>query len=104
MSKFGMYVKFTAQPGKRDALVEILLNAAKSMENVDDCEIYVVNVSEIDSETIWVTEVWSSKEAHQKSLTFEGAKEMIAQAKPLITAIEAINIMPLGGKGIENML
>lgn len=104
MSKFGLYVKFTAQTGKRDALVDILLNAAAAMENTEGCEIYVVNVSESEPETIWVTEVWSSAEAQQKSLALEGSKEIIAQAKPFIAAIEAINIIPLGGKGMKNML
>lgn len=35
MSKYGMYAKFTAQPGKRDALAEILLESAAAAETVE---------------------------------------------------------------------
>ncbi|MCM2533898.1 hypothetical protein NDK43_17910 [Neobacillus pocheonensis] len=48
MSKFGMYVKFTAQSGKRDELTAVLLDAAASMENVHDYEIYLVNISDTE--------------------------------------------------------
>lgn len=36
MSKFGLYNKFLVKEGERDTLVDILLEAAESMENLDE--------------------------------------------------------------------
>lgn len=68
VDKFGMYAKFTAKPGERDQLADILLEAAAGAGDVPDCELYVVNVSETEPDTVWVTEVWSSAEAPAASL------------------------------------
>ena len=100
MSKFGLYGKITTHPGQRDALVAVLLDAAALMQHVSGCELYVVNVSPTEPEVIWVTEVWSSAEAHQASLTLEGIKETIKRGRPLIAGGERIEIVPIGGKGL----
>jgi quinol monooxygenase YgiN len=99
MNKFGMYVKFTAQPGKRNDLLEILMRAAQAIENVTECELYIVNTTDTDQETIWVTEVWTNEESHRRSLTLESTQEMIRHAKPLIASIESVRLTPMGGKG-----
>ncbi|OXM87599.1 putative quinol monooxygenase [Paenibacillus rigui] len=102
MSKFGLYNKFMTKEGKRDELVGILLEAAASMEQVTDCEIYSVNVSDNEPESVWVYEVWSSAGAHQASLSLEGAAALIGRAMPLIAGVERIHTLtPVGGKGIS---
>jgi len=40
MSKFGLYNKIPTQPGKRDALVDILLEVAALMQQVSGCDLY----------------------------------------------------------------
>ncbi|WP_316244805.1 putative quinol monooxygenase [Paenibacillus rubinfantis] len=101
MDKFGMYAKFTAKPGERDQLVNILLEAAAGAEAAPDCELYVVNVSETEPETVWVTEVWSSAEVPDASLQEEATRTMIQRAMPLIAGVESIPLRPVGGKGIK---
>jgi quinol monooxygenase YgiN len=50
-----------------------------------------------------MTEVWRSQADHQASLTLDGAKELIALARPLIAGFgERIEVTPLGGKGLPN--
>lgn len=100
MSKYGMYAKFTAKPGDRDKLVTILLEAAAGAESVQECELYIVNVSDTEPDTVWVTEVWGSKEAHDASLEQEATKASIQRAMPFIAGVESIQIRPVGGKGI----
>src|SRR5258708_632260 len=99
MSKVGLYVKFMTHPGQRDALVALLL-AAAGIQTVESCELYIVNVSATEPETVWVTEVWSSAAAHEASLTFEGSKAMIKRAMPLIAGAERIDLLPIGGKAL----
>ncbi|UQZ34053.1 antibiotic biosynthesis monooxygenase [Paenibacillus sp. PK3_47] len=101
MSKFGMYAKFTAKPGQRDELAEILLEAAAAAEAVEECELYIINFTDSDPDTLWVTEVWSRKEAHAASLTREATRAAIQRAMPLIAGVESIPLNPVGGKGLS---
>ncbi len=101
MKKFGLYNKFTTVEGKRDVLVEILLEASKSMEELDDCLLYVVSVDDENSDSVYVYEVWSDENAHRASLSMEASQILIQKAKPIITGMKKINTtLPVGGKGI----
>lgn len=100
MSRFGIYGKFTAQTGKRDTLAQALLEAAAGLNNVEGCELYIVNVSESEPDVVWVTEVWRDEAAHQASLTPPETKAMIQRTMPLIAGIEQTRIVPVGGKGL----
>jgi quinol monooxygenase YgiN len=103
MSKFGLFGKLIAKDGERETLVDLLLNAAESMENLVDCELYVVNVSNDDPNAVFVYEVWKNKNAHQSSLSLEATQTFIQLAKPIIVGVERINtLIPIGGKGISN--
>ncbi|TDF98003.1 putative quinol monooxygenase [Paenibacillus piri] len=101
MSKFAMYAKFKAQPGQRDALARILLEAAEQCESEQGCELYIVNASDEDPDIIWVTELWSDAEAHAESLRNEDTVALIGRARPLIAGVEPIKLRPLGGKGFQ---
>jgi quinol monooxygenase YgiN len=53
-----------------------------------------------DADAVWVTEVWTSPEAHQASLEDEAVRELITQARPLIAGLgERFQLSPVGGKG-----
>jgi quinol monooxygenase YgiN len=96
---FGMHGCFKAQPGQGDALAAILLEAADALGSNDACLLYVV--SREDADTIWVTEAWTDREAHDASLHAPEAKEQIARAMPLIAGIDRrAEFEPLGGKGL----
>jgi quinol monooxygenase YgiN len=100
MSKFGLYGKIVTQPGQRDALVTILLEAAAGMPDVPGCDLYIINLSPTEPDAIWVTEVWQSREAHAASLTRADVQALIARGRPLIAGGERIEVVPLGGKGL----
>jgi quinol monooxygenase YgiN len=101
MSKFGLYGKFTVKEGERDSLVNILLEATESMGNLDECEIYLVNISDDEPNSVFVYEVWSSENAHQASLSLETTQALIKRAMPIITGMERISTLKtMGGKGI----
>jgi quinol monooxygenase YgiN len=90
MRAYGCYVKFIAQPGQRDALVE----------KAAGCELYIINTSPTEPESVWVTEVWRSQQEHDASLTIESAQAAIKQVLPLLAgAPEKIDVLPVGGKG-----
>ena len=100
MSKYGLTGKFTTAPENRDTLVEILSEAADLMETAEGCHTYIVHKDANDDTAIWVTEIWESKEAHDKSLSIDGVGALIGRARPLITGIEQIVLIPVRGKGL----
>ena len=101
MPRYGLYTKFVARAGQRDALVALLLEAARGMEGSVECEVYVVNTAPDEAEAIWVTEVWASKEAHAASLTLPETRTAITRAMPLMAGVtQQITVEPVGGKGI----
>lgn len=100
MSAYGCYVKFTARPGQRDALVEQFLNVADLIDEAVGCELYIINTSPSEPECVWVTEMWRSQEEHDASLTLESAQAAIKRVLPLLAGSpEKIDVLPIGGKG-----
>ncbi len=98
---FGLYGKMTAYPGQRDALIQIMLNAAQSLRDMEGCYLYVINRATDDPDAIWIYEVWRSQADHQASLSNEAVKAVIASARPLIAGMSnRMELVPLGGKGI----
>jgi quinol monooxygenase YgiN len=101
MTRFGLHGKLSAQPGQRDALLEILLEAADLVGTAPGCEIYFVSTSQTEADAIWVTEVWRSEADHAASLSLPGVKELIVKAKPLIAGMsDSARTVPIGGKGL----
>jgi quinol monooxygenase YgiN len=101
VEKFGIYGKLIAKEGERERLTTILLDAAESLRNLDECELYLVSVAPEDANSVYVYEVWASESAHQGSLTLESTQTLIQQAKPILAGMERIStLVPKGGKGI----
>jgi len=100
MSKFAMFGKLTAHPGKRGELVALLLESARDLEEFGGCDLYLIHESEDDPDTVWVTELWRDAEAHAASLRDERIRAVIARARPLIAGIEPVRVRPVGGKGL----
>ncbi len=101
MARYGLVGSFKAQPGQGDRLAEVLLRAAARVGADCDCELYVISRSPDDPDAVWVTEVWTSPEAHGASLDDEATRELITEARPLIAGMgERFELVPVGGKGL----
>jgi len=100
-NKYGLYGKLQAQAGKGKELSEILLKAARLMENAKGCILYIVNKTAENPDGVYVIEVWDSKEDHDNSLKLPGVRELITQAMPILDGKpEGITLEVLGGKGL----
>lgn len=99
---YGLIGRMTTEPGKRDELIEILLEAADEMPG---CLSYVVARDPEDSAGVWVTEVWDGKESHEASLALPAVREAMERGRPLIAGIgpERFETEPVGGHGLEEM-
>jgi quinol monooxygenase YgiN len=104
MDHYGLMGKFTAQPGRRDDLLALLEEGAGAMQDTaPGCLLYLISTAPADVDAIWVTEVWTDKEAHDASLSIPGVREVIGRAMPLIAGMsDRIEFMPVGGIGLTH--
>jgi quinol monooxygenase YgiN len=101
MAGFGMLGRIVTHPGRREELVEVLLDAAKRLGEVDGCELYVVSRDAADPDTLWVVEAWRDEAAHDASLTLPEVRATIERGRPLIAAFDAAaKLEPVGGLGL----
>lgn len=101
MKCYGFSITFITHPGKREELIQILLQSADQLQNNTDCIHYLVGKTDKPDE-VWVYETWTSKEAHDAALEPEEARALIAQAMPLIAGTDnQLDSQLSGGKGLE---
>lgn len=95
---YGLIGRMKAVPGQRDALIAILLEGTHDMPG---CLSYVVARDPADADSVWITEVWDSRESHAASLTLPAVQQAIARGKPLIAGFgERFETEPVGGAGL----
>jgi quinol monooxygenase YgiN len=93
----GFHATMTARPGKGDELAEFLLNAP-SLSN-DDCVVFLVGRSAGDRDVVYVTEGWTSEEAHSKFFATQEAQTLVANLQPLLAGdSQYLDEVPVGGK------
>jgi quinol monooxygenase YgiN len=93
----GFHATMTAKPGKGQEVIDLLLHAP-SLAN-DDCVVFLVGRSAADPDTIFVTEGWTSPEAHSGFFTSKPAQTLVARLQALLAAESAYtDEIPVGGK------
>ena len=66
------------------------------------CLSYVVAKDPDDPDSLWVTEVWESAEAHAASLQLPDVQAAIGRGRPLIAGFESrFETTPVGGIGLD---
>ena len=95
---YGLIGKMILAPGRRDTVIQILLEGTGSMSG---CLSYIVAKDPSDPNAIWVTEAWVNQESHQASLKLPAVQQAISLAKPHITGFgERFETNPVGGLGL----
>lgn len=94
---YGLIGEIETVPGKRDELAQILAG----MGSMPGCLSYVVANDATDADSLWVTEVWQSQQAHEESLALPEVQNAIAKGRSLIAGFETrIETGPIGGIGL----
>lgn len=95
---YGLIVKLTLVPGKRDEMIAILKESAAGMPG---CLSYVVAKDSAGENAIWVTEVWDSLASHDASLSLPAVKKAIPRAQGIVSNFEKIAVTsPVWGAGL----
>jgi len=84
MSKYGLHGKLKATKGNAEKLADILIKASELISTVKGCHYYLIGIDDNDPDTVWITELWDSKEDHDNSLKAPGVMELISQAMPIL--------------------
>ncbi len=91
----------SALPGKGSVLAGKLLKVAESMRGAPCCELYVVNLSADEPDTVWVTEVWADEAASDRALSGDLGEAGIGEVIGLLAGPpELVDLTPLGGPGL----
>jgi quinol monooxygenase YgiN len=96
---YGLIGRMIIVENKRDELIAILLNGVSGMPG---CLSYIVAKDPSDPNSLWITEVWESKEKHEASLSLPSVQEAIRQGRPFIAGFgERFETIPVGGHGVD---
>lgn len=99
--RHGISGSMGTKPGQRDAVVAILLRDVEELKAAG-CDLYVVSISDDRPDTIFVTEVWKSAEAHKASLQLPSVRQAIAEAMPMLSGeFEQTTYAVIGGLGLS---
>jgi quinol monooxygenase YgiN len=93
-----------AKPGHREEVLDILLSGLRSPEGLAaaGCEMYLVSRSNSDDETIWVNEVWQSKEHHDAAVRLPETRASIERVLPVLTGeFTGQEVTVAGGLGLR---
>lgn len=102
-SKYSLFGKLKAKPGKADELQSILLQAAELISTAKGCHLYVISRNQAEETSVWVNEIWDSKQDHDNSLNIPACRELIGKAVPLLDGVpeKGIETEVTGGYGIK---
>ncbi|MEQ8688665.1 MAG: putative quinol monooxygenase [Imperialibacter sp.] len=101
-TKYGLFGKLKAKPGKGDELIAILMENAQADTRMPGCLQYLIGKDPDNEDSILISEVWETKEDHANSLKLESVRAAIAKAMPLLDGMPEKGIVweVVGGLGI----
>jgi quinol monooxygenase YgiN len=95
--EYALINKLTAQPRKRDRVVELLLESGQLFNGNEACLLYLVTVDANDSNVVWVVDLWKSKKAHTQALADPALRPYVEEATPLLEGMpEQIEVKSKG--------
>lgn len=102
MNKYLLHGKLTASGGRGKQLADILLQAAQLMSSASGCRLYAVSRDPGEPDSVWVTEIWDTREDHDRSLHLPGVRELIGNALPLLDGSpkKGQELAIIGGTGV----
>ena len=92
---YGIIGQMKVAEGKRDELIAILAEGTRGMPgNLS----YTISKDDSDENAIWITEYWTSKEAHAASLQLESVQAAIGKGRAMIEGFgHRFEVTPVAG-------
>ena len=70
---FSVYGRMTALPGRRDELIAVVVDGLRAGGDDSGLLTYSINTAFDDPDTLWLTQLWIDKEAHDATTRSEPA-------------------------------
>ena len=85
---YGLIVKLTSAPGRRNELISLM--GGEDSHRIPGCLSFIVAEDAADENVLWITEVWTSRASHEASLAAPPIQASLAGADELIVSFEKI--------------
>lgn len=95
---YGFRARLKAKPGMGEALVNLLFNSPSL--KLAECPVFLIGRSKSDPDVVFVTEGWTSDEAHKRFFGSDIAKPYIAMFGSLVEETTMVDEITLGGKAV----
>ena len=101
MSKVSVVAKITAQPGKRDALVEALQGLLNAAQDESGTVVYLANTDNKNPDVVWFYEVYDSADDLKAHSSSDAMKATGAALAGLVAGPAELFVGEvIGGKGL----
>ena len=96
----GFHATMAAQPGKGDAVERLLRDALQTGPAAHEaCVVFLIGRSTTNPDVVYVTEGWTSKEAHDRVFASDQARTLVAGFEALLAAEpQYLDEVLVGGK------
>ena len=81
---FSVYGRMTALPGRRDELITLLVDGFRAGDDDSGLVAYTINTAFDDQDSIWLTQLWIDKEAHDATTHSEPVAALTRRVPPLL--------------------
>ncbi len=82
--QFSVFARMRVSPGQRDAVAELIREAAHAGGDDTGLLSYTVNAALDDPDLLWVTELWTDKSAHDATTRSEPVQRVTRAMRALL--------------------
>ncbi|MDQ1395238.1 MAG: hypothetical protein QOG64_497 [Acidimicrobiaceae bacterium] len=101
MPKVAILAKMSAQPGKRDALVEALKPMIEAVGDEPGTEVYVLHTANDEPDVVWFYELYTDQDSLTAHAGSEAMKQLGGSLRDLLAGRpELIMLGPAAAKGV----
>jgi quinol monooxygenase YgiN len=101
MARFAQHSKIRARPGRRDQLLAKFLEIPVMQADNPACELTIVSSSPDEDDVVYLTEIWTSAEEHERARQSAVVQEWATDMPSLVAGPPEITPLSVeGGKGI----
>jgi quinol monooxygenase YgiN len=101
VARFAQHARLRARPGKRDQLAAKFLEVADMQRGNSACELMLVSSSPEEDDVVFLTEVWTSAEEHERARQSSEVQAWAAEMPSLVAGPPEITSLAVeGGKGL----
>ena len=101
-SRFAQHTRLIAAPGKREELIAKFLESVEIQRENADCEVMLVSTAPGSADIVYLTEVWSSKDAWDSARRSAPIQAWAASMPALVGGLpETTPLEVVGGKDLR---